>query len=59
MSVPPKVWFKCKRKRAYNKPSQAQKVIDSLLRRGESALEIYECKYCGKLHIGHDFKGVK
>ena len=49
------LWFKCRRKKTFNKVSTAEAHIKRLKKQGfmGRGLKAYKCKYCDKYHIGH------
>ena len=52
------VFWECKRKIAHETVEEAK---EHLNRHPKEKLNIYECKYCGKYHVGHDegFKVIR
>jgi hypothetical protein len=54
--------YACGRKRPFNKIKSAVNFLKHAKKQGviiSDTLEIYECEFCGKYHLGHDKKGVK
>lgn len=43
----------CGRKVAHRAQAAAEAHRDALLARGDTGLTVYECRYCGHLHVGH------
>jgi hypothetical protein len=48
----------CKRKKGYPLKSLAERDLASMIRETGDDLNLYDCGYCGKIHIGHKSKEV-
>lgn len=54
--------FKCDRKRPFNTVKSAVNFLKHAKKKGvivSDNLDIYECEFCGKYHLGHSKKGEK
>ena len=43
----------CRRKIAHPSGKEAHAAKRLLEERGETGLEVYKCRFCGKYHVGH------